>query len=593
MKKPSPSTGPKKKERWDRTSPSQTAEFSKEVKSVGKQAGNGSARGASTLLVGEFLGDILPRLQLGAPRYDLLPPSWPPDMFALCMSLLLKAGAYCAVLKDWPPASGARKQSIESWAGSMTKIGSAWRALSLELAVPKDVSSRWTLVVRGFGIPVSSLVDNLGLCQTLLELCAIADEACVGMGLPQGRPENGEISAEDRTDARFNARVRKSLRMSSTACEEIGSDRLRTLPKMRTPQSGLTIRSLSHNIALWTGGQEVVPRWIPLGSYVEETSSINLLLVPWPKLVVPAQFVETEGIGSEMRNMPNSEFGFFTFRQEQSSAELLKTVMGLYHAALEMVGKIDGVVLPESALTEKQHARLRPKLMEQGAFMIAGVGQASAAGRAHGENLIRIDVPPHMSTTQRKHHRWRLNDSQINQYGLGGRLNPEKIWWEHIDISKRELVFVAMQGWLAMAVLLCEDLARPDPVGDLVRAVGPNLVITLLMDGPQLKARWGSRYATTLADDPGCSVLTLTSLGMAALSRPDGVLKPSRVVALWKDAKTDSPREIELPEDCDGVVISLTVKFLTEWTADGRGDRGAAGYPLLSGIHPIRLASKK
>jgi 5-methylcytosine-specific restriction enzyme A len=52
-----------------------------------------------------------------------------------------------------------------------------------------------------------------------------------------------------------------------------------------------------------------------------------------------------------------------------------------------------------------------------------------------------------------------------------------------------------------------------------MRSVGPNLVVALLMDGPQLTARWPARYASVLADDPGSSVLTLTSLGMCLRSR--------------------------------------------------------------------------
>ena len=164
-------------------------------------------------------------------------------------------------------------------------------------------------------------------------------------------------------------------------------------------------------------------------------------------------------------------------------------------------------------------------------------------------------------------------------------LYPEKTWWEHINIEDRQLLFLALENWLVMSVLICEDLARPDPVGDVVRAVGPNLVVALLMDGPQLKERWGARYATALADDPGCSVLTVTSAGMAGLSRPAQQSSRSRVIALWKDATSGSPIEIELPIGHDAVVLSLTVRYITEWTADGRSDDENAGYPLLSGIY--------
>jgi hypothetical protein len=546
------------------------------------------------LSIREFLGQLLPRLNPREPATpNLQVPHWPPDVFALCMSLLLKGGAYCAVLKNWPPRNPGKRVSIRDWVKRVRHIGVMWQRNWANAQIPTEVSEDWKVVLENLDTPVNSLAENVRLSQKLLELCAMADEACSGIGLPQGSHISGNLSKAERAEALFQARIRRQLRINSSACHEISSDRVRTLPKMRTAQSGLTIRSLSHHIALWSGGDEVRPRWNPVGPFVQETSSINLLLVPWPISVMPSQFSETEGLPSEMMNMAKEDFGFFTFEQQQHDRRLLSLVEELHKEATKIVGNIDGVILPEAALTQTQHEKLRATILKKNAFLISGIGKASEPGVRHGENYIGIDLPPNLSFVQRKHHRWKLDESQIHQYGLGSRLDPGKLWWEHIDISQRELTFLAMQAWLVMTVLICEDLARPDPVGDLVRAVGPNLVIALLMDGPQLKARWGARYATTLADDPGCSVLTLTSIGMATLSRPDGVMKPSRIVALWKDATSGSPREIELPEGADGIVICLTVKYLTEWTADGRSDEGTAGYPLLSGIHPIQLSSNK
>jgi hypothetical protein len=106
------------------------------------------------------------------------------------------------------------------------------------------------------------------------------------------------------------------------------------------------------------------------------------------------------------------------------------------------------------------------------------------------------------------------------------------------------------------------------------------------MDGPQTKERWAARYATVLADDPGCSVLALTSLGMTRLSRPDSGLSRSRVVALWKDAFKGAT-EIELPEGHEAVAVSLSIRYREEFTADGRGDDSAAAFPILAGAHPI------
>ena len=113
------------------------------------------------------------------------------------------------------------------------------------------------------------------------------------------------------------------------------------------------------------------------------------------------------------------------------------------------------------------------------------------------------------------------------------------------------------------------------------------------MDGPQLATRWSARYATVLADDPGSSVLALTSLGMAQLSRPTNVSPiRNRVIGLWKDAVKGVPVEVELPHDAEAVVLSLAVDFVEEWTADGRGDGGRAGFPVLVGIHAIRRDRK-
>jgi hypothetical protein len=192
---------------------------------------------------------------------------------------------------------------------------------------------------------------------------------------------------------------------------------------------------------------------------------------------------------------------------------------------------------------------------------------------------------------QHKHHRWRIDRAQIEQYGLGGTLNPNRDWWEHIEARGREVSFVPLNDDLVLCCLICEDLARQDPVSDLIRAVGPNLVIALLMDAPQVGARWPARYATVLADDPGSSVLTLTSAGMVDLARPPAGVKSSRSIALWKDARSlAGAQEIELPAGHDAILLNLYCEQAEEWTADGRSDGGVGSYPRLAGIHPLRIS---
>jgi hypothetical protein len=77
---------------------------------------------------------------------------------------------------------------------------------------------------------------------------------------------------------------------------------------------------------------------------------------------------------------------------------------------------------------------------------------------------------------QRKHHRWSLDESQINQYHLGGVLRPNVRWWEAIEVPRRSIEFVEVAE-LTLISLVCEDLAQHDDIAQLVRAVGPSVVL--------------------------------------------------------------------------------------------------------------------
>jgi hypothetical protein len=194
---------------------------------------------------------------------------------------------------------------------------------------------------------------------------------------------------------------------------------------------------------------------------------------------------------------------------------------------------------------------------------------------------------------QAKHHRWCLDREQLVSYQLAGKLPIGQNSWENIELPERLLYFVTMNQ-LTWSVLICEDLARQDPAADLIRAVGPNLVIALLMDGPQLTNRWPARYASVLVDDPGSSVLTLTSLGMAERSRP--ILRStgrraesSRVIALWRDIQAGE-LEIALDAGHDACVLTLECTTREEYSADGRGDGLATWFPVFAGVRSFRAA---
>ena len=137
-----------------------------------------------------------------------------------------------------------------------------------------------------------------------------------------------------------------------------------------------------------------------------------------------------------------------------------------------------------------------------------------------------------------------------------------------------------------MSVLICEDLARYDPVLTVMNAIGPNLVVALLMDGPQLEQRWPGRYATALAEDPGSAVLTVTSLGMVERSAMPGDPQ-NREIALWKEPN-GKVKVLKLPRDNHALLLTLTSQLVEQYTLDGRGDGGATVHFGLGAARAIK-----
>lgn len=505
-------------------------------------------------------------------------PVWPPDVFAIAAALLSESGAYTCVTSDWPPrrVGHIQTKTLSDWIIAIQAIAKQWRNAATRVAIPPEVQHWWHVVQNARQTELRLVKENRELSEALLQLCSTSDEASDGAGLP---PTTNKFELE------ASLLLRRESPGGSTLCKELEASPLRVLPKLHTPQSGLTLNSLSHHLALCRSA-DVQPRWYWTGSPRLEEHSLNLLLIPWPEVVRPSEFHEAKQ--ADVR-MP-AEHRFFSFKPGKAGRNHLPTrVAKILKNAERLVGQIDGVVFPELSLTMAEYEAIRPRILRKGAFLVCGLVATSARGT--GQNFVRFDVPMSeqhaVSFQQNKHHRWRLDKQQIVQYGLGSSLNPECNWWEHIELTSRELMFVAMRSWLTVSVLICEDLARQHPVAEVVRSIGPNLVLSVLMDGPQLAARWPARYATVLADDPGCSVLTLSSLGMVGLCRPLKLQKKSRTVALWKDAKSGTPVEVDIPDGAGGVILSLTVERIKEWTADGRHDDQRSGYPILSGIHPV------
>lgn len=539
---------------------------------MNRTVGTGTAKPRPT--IGDFLEQVLVSSSQGASALR-----WPPDAFGLCAYLLKLTGGYVDVVSEWPPQGPVsfhpKGMAWKDWAH---KIGRKWRKVSLskKAALPAELLRLWGVVLQRNGESLDSLAKDREAICALLQIVAIADEASVAVGIPGGPVDKFSGHARVLLAGRF-------VGDDATLSPRLPRTMVRVLPKQHTPRGGLTLRSLTHHLALHVGA-EVTPFWHTVPQ-LTKSHSINLLVAPWPLKVRPAQFQPAKGA---LLEMPRN-FGFVEFSADAEPEKVADWTAAMMKEAERLSGRVDGVVFPEAALAEPEYDRVRSTVLQRGAFLIAGTLQESSIVGEPPLNLVKFDainrgLPMHVE--QRKHHRWRLDRSQIETYGLGGSIDPNREWWEHIAIGCREVNFISLNEQMSLCCLICEDLARQDPVAELVRSVGPNLVVALLMDAPQLGSRWPARYATVLADDPGSSVLTLTSAGMVDLARVPPGAKPIRSIGLWKDARSNFV-ELELPKDASGLLLNICTEVVEEWTADGRSDEGVTGYPRLGGVHPI------
>jgi hypothetical protein len=518
---------------------------------------------------------------------------WPPDVFALTDVLLERAEAYRFVLSPpdgvlWPPGGDV------SWGDAVGRAAQRWSAWAEDRdgAVPELVAEKWGVFRAREGIPLEDLAAGRDwrVCEALLTLHAIADEACAGLFI-----------ALDRSDGEgciYRARGRELLARAG-CLTRLHSHFVRVLPKIRTPPTGAA--SFSRYACVYRPGLET--RWHKLPARYRGTDPqaehAQLLLLPWPLRVRESDFAAVEGT---VRRLAKEPYGFFEFAPEERLD--LDLVDRMLIAARDEVGRVDVVLLPESAVEEGELDALEALLDRHGVvYLQAGLRTRSARPGGLGSNQMHIGVNPRLEKgapvpgspgeqwfhiRQDKHHRWSLDERQIYQYHLGGALHPHIRWWEAIDTPRRTVQVVEVGEGIAIVSLVCEDLAQNDDVAEVIRSIGPTLVSTALLDGPQLTSRWSARYASVLADDPGSAVMTLTSFGMAQRSRPPGH-DASAVIALWKDP-TRGTREISLEPGAQGVLLTVCGARAIRRTADGRWPVDSGTHYFDVAVHQIRAA---
>jgi hypothetical protein len=514
-------------------------------------------------------------------------------------------------------------------------------------------------------------------CGAAIRLHILADEACKGIGLSgrgfgdynQGKDGDGStmvgplragLSCKTMWDHYSHNRLSNPdsapLTPPRTLARCFNDDLGSLLPKARTPNSGCTIRSLSHNVCILPPRARVRARWHRQPERAE-SNTFNVLLVPYPYRI-KSKHVEAKGYsgGSKGGGNRNREgMGSFAINpiwiyedishkngrsekpEDPNERERYHNLVWEFLKSLlddQAEGTVDAIVFPEASLDWETFNYLAGQLVDYQtknakdvrarkptleienirslSILVAGITGAPGMLLSHigaGDKEVPGNFvatytgqlkegsnrcPCYTWTSQHvraKHHRWRMEKSQLKSYALSNRLDPNIVWWEHIDLPPREMLFAEFTPGSVLTTLICEDLARIEPCQVALRAVGPNLIFVLLMDSAQIVARWPYQYAGVLSDDPGSSVLTLTSFGLIRRSSLSEEHK-SRSIAVWREPLSGRPEMIELPVGFHAQLVTLRREHVLERTLDGRGDNGdSAAIWRLAGKTPIKATS--
>jgi len=567
-----------------------------------------TTRRVNELSVGDIIRRLLPNGSVqtaGNPAWDRCP-IWGADIFAVAASIVQASSCYAdphIALSINEADSRAKRSRAEVH----EREGKRWRT---SRTVPLLVRSHWKTLIDSFNLPISD-GSQRPWKSAALALVAITDEAFAGAGFfPEDDDGIANFVWSEMITAR-EGRGETAQRLPRSLAVLVPTEAVCVLPKTLTPNVGCTLRSLTHHLALLPASTIVSPSWIinqqgrELSQRLKQSGKrkytslsedapngvFNVLLVPFPYVMHATDFTVARGAPSL------GEDGYYELNQDWlrdgtrrlSASQIAKFIGDLVQNAQEDCGSVHAVVLPELALSKhiaENVARTLAKRFDHLELFVTGM--ADAATRRNYAAQYRLSGGEVISEVlQSKHHRWRLEENQIRQYQLGGVLDPRHIWWENIDVHQRAIGFSANRHDAVISALVCEDLARYDPVLPTVAAVGPTLVIALLLDGPQLQKRWPGRYATVLAEDPGSSVLTLTNMGM--IQRSSMPAAPNRaVIGLWKE-RQGAAVELELPANHHAILLALNCLKRQQVTLDRREDDSSNLEYRLGGARAVRL----
>ncbi len=549
--------------------------------------------------------------------------SWPPNAYALCAALLDETGQYthlvspsnsqCHTLNNFPPPDEIEAIGL-SWCRNISKREKILNRLIDETPTIEQIPLE-SLVLSTSNMPrriieaISRVFHKNCLKKSLYEhvkdeiltdilfILSVSDSASMGFGVDSAASIKNTHPTLQPTfsivDFVLLINNRESL---ATFCRS----RISVLPKTLVPPVGISINSLSHHLSMIRG--EVTAYWndIFVKKSTQTQEELNILIIPLPFEVLDNQFQKITSL--HKANKAN----YFSYSPSNKINDIIKVTEKLLNSAHKAKSYVDIIIYPEAAFTLRNYKKLLISLkkisknLNKPPAVIAGVlhdekseTDVSAEQGFRTKNTSIFTAPSKYETLQAqsdedyistlgyeqvKHHRWQLDEKQIQTYDLGKQFQDDCIYWEGISIETRQIVFHQWGNWFSFCTLICEDLARQEPIASAIRSVGPNLIVALLLDGPQLPSRWPGRHATTLTEEPGSSVLTVTALGMTERSKPKSPTikidkSINRTVALWKDQIVGAI-PLVLEEEKHGIVLNLASHWKEGITADGRSDGG-------------------
>lgn len=343
---------------------------------------------------------------------------------------------------QWPPAERPE------WGDEVVAAGVQWTAqLDDGGPLPHCLERAWQTLTGGVDVALSELSSGRDwtLCEAVLTLHAIADEACAGLG--------NALDVSGGRGCIYRAQGRELLTVTGSLARVPGHQ-LRVLPKLRTPPTGSSAQTLSRYACIQPPGAEV--RWhrFPSRPAAPEPRSdhVNFLLLPWPLRIRESDFRPLDGSLQRRASEPS---GLFTFDPaERIDLDLLDRVL---LGAKDEVESVDAVCLPESAVRENELADVEATLERHGvSVLFAGVRQSSPPSSGLPYNWVHTGVNPNvrddarpgetsepwLHIRQNKHHRWALDESQVFQYHLGGALHPKYRWWEAMEVPRQAVQFM-------------------------------------------------------------------------------------------------------------------------------------------------------